>query len=93
MSEFKKFKRSAIAEMREVVEQDILQFKDQNKIKVGIPSLVEKGKFLGACTVSISEADLNNGSPKIGDWIAKNPEDHFDQWLVSEEYKKNNFEP
>lgn len=44
-------------------------------------------------TVSISKEDLNNGSPKVGDMIARNPNNHKDKWLVSKEYFKNNFEP
>ncbi len=42
--------------------------------------------------VSISQADLDAGSPKVGDMIAHNPKNHNDQWLVAEEYFKNNFE-
>jgi len=41
--------------------------------------------------VSISQADLDNGSPKIGDMIARNPKNHNDQWLVAEQYFKDNF--
>lgn len=29
--------------------------------------------------VSISEADRKNGSPKVGDMIARNPKNHNDQ--------------
>jgi len=43
--------------------------------------------------VSISAADRENGSPKPGDMIARNPNDHNDQWLVSKEYFEENFEP
>jgi hypothetical protein len=43
--------------------------------------------------VSISAADRAAGSPKEGDMIARNPEDHDDQWLVSKEYFEANFEP
>jgi len=42
--------------------------------------------------VSISKADLDGGSPKDGDMIARNVDDHGDQWLVAGEYFKNNFE-
>ena len=41
--------------------------------------------------ISVSEADLINGSPKQGDMIARNPKNHEDQWLVAAEYFKNNF--
>lgn len=43
--------------------------------------------------VSISDADRKNGSPKIGDMIARNPKNHFDQWLVAKQYFEDNFEP
>ena len=42
--------------------------------------------------VSISEVGKQNGSPKIGDMIARNPKNHSDQWLVAEQYFKDNFE-
>ena len=42
--------------------------------------------------ISISEVDKRNGSPRIGDMIARNPKNHNDQWLVAEQYFKDNFE-
>lgn len=42
--------------------------------------------------ISISEADKNNGSPKIGDMIARNPKNHDDQWLIAHDYFIDNFE-
>ena len=48
---------------------------------------------LEADGVSISKEDLANGSPKIGDMIARNPDNHKDQWLVAKEYFNNNFAP
>lgn len=44
-------------------------------------------------TVSISDADLKNGSPKEGDMIARNPKNHADQWLVAKKYFDDNLEP
>lgn len=43
-------------------------------------------------TVSISEVDLKNGSPKVGDFIARNPLNHDDMWLVAKKYANENFE-
>lgn len=43
--------------------------------------------------VSISEADMLAGSPKVGDMIARNPKNHADQWLVAAQYFADNFEP
>lgn len=42
--------------------------------------------------VSISKEDLENGSPKKGDMIARNPKKNGDMWLVVEDYFKNNYE-
>lgn len=42
--------------------------------------------------VSISSEDRKNGSPKIGDMIARNPKNHNDQWLVAKQYFEDNFE-
>lgn len=41
--------------------------------------------------VSISKEDRNNGSPKDGDMIARNPENHSDQWLVSKKFFEDNY--
>jgi hypothetical protein len=43
--------------------------------------------------ISISEPDRQNGSPRIGDMIARNPKNHNDQWLVAKEYFEENLEP
>ena len=43
--------------------------------------------------VSISVADLDAGSPKSGDMIARNPKNYMDQWLVAADYFVDNFEP
>jgi len=42
--------------------------------------------------ISISQADKDAGSPKIGDMIARNPKNHADQWLVAKQYFEDNFE-
>jgi hypothetical protein len=73
MSEFKQYRRSAIAELRPVTEDETFAALPLNGI-------------------SISEVDLQNGSPKIGDMIARNPQNHNDQWLVAAEYFEANFE-
>lgn len=43
--------------------------------------------------VSVSEADRANGSPLLGDKIARNPKNHDDRWLVAAAYFADNFEP
>ena len=69
MSEFKRYRRKNISEMRPYVEGEILDSK-----------------------VSISEADIIAGSPKLGDMIARNPDNHDDQWLVAKQYFEDNLE-
>ena len=83
MENFKKFRRTQIAEMRPVTEQDIKDFENDKN-----PHSLKDTEF----KVSISEVDKQNGSPKIGDMIARNPINHSDQWLVAEQYFKDNFE-
>jgi hypothetical protein len=41
--------------------------------------------------VSISGVDAVAGSPKVGDMIARNPQNHADRWLVAEAYFAENF--
>lgn len=43
-------------------------------------------------TISVSDADKENGSPKVGDMIARNPKNHNDKWLVAKKYFKDNLE-
>ena len=42
--------------------------------------------------VSILDEDIKNGSPKIGDMIARHPENHNDIWLVAKKYFEENLE-
>ncbi len=41
--------------------------------------------------VSISGADASNGSPLKGDYVARNPANHDDMWLVAAAYFNDNF--
>lgn len=81
MQEFKKYRRKGLSEMREVTQYDVDFFKAWGYISEGFQVYV-----------SISQADLENGSPKIGDMIARNPKNHDDFWLVAEAYFKDNLE-
>jgi hypothetical protein len=72
MNEFKEFRRTQIAEMREVSQKEITEGLEFN--------------------ISVSNEDFKNGSPKIGDMIARNPINHKDQWLVAKRYFNDNFE-
>jgi hypothetical protein len=40
--------------------------------------------------ISVSAPDAAAGSPKVGDMIARNPQNHEDQWLVAERYFQDN---
>ena len=71
--EFKKYRRTNIAEMHE--------YNSDNNYSEQFMS-----------RVSISKTDLENGSPKNGDMIARNPENHNDLWLVAKDYFEQNFE-
>ena len=42
--------------------------------------------------ISVSYADYRNGSPRVGDKIARNPANHADRWLVAADYFAVNFE-
>lgn len=81
MSEFKQYRRKQIAELRPVTTDDIEEFKREGAIEA----------YLGF-NISISDADRANGSPKIGDMIARNPKDFDDQCLVAKQYFNDNFE-
>jgi len=69
MSEYKKYRRTAIAEM------------------------ADWHPGFDMTDVSISGPDAENGSPKDGDKIARNPANHADKWLVAAEYFRANFAP
>jgi hypothetical protein len=84
MSDFKEYRRKQIAELRPVTQNDIEHYKASCTIEK-IPAFME-------WRVSISAEDLKNGSPKIGDMIARNPKNYLDEWLVAELYFNDNFE-
>jgi len=73
---FKKYKRRAIAELRGVTTEEV---------QGGVEALK-------ALNISVSVADIDNGSPRIEDMIARNPINHNDQWLVAKDYFLENFE-
>lgn len=76
--EFKKYKRKGCIEARSYTPFH----KNQN----------EEVYLLQSNGVSISKADIFNGSPKKGDMIARNPNDPNDMWLISKEYFEKNYE-
>ncbi len=84
MERFKKYKYTQIIEMRPITEWDIKAYQVDKEIY-----LIENTEF----KVLISDTDRQNGSPKIGDMIARNQKNYNDQWLVTKQYFENNFEP
>jgi hypothetical protein len=84
MNNFKEYRRKQIAELRPITEADIIGFSNDKTLHS-----MRDTEF----RVSISDADIKNGSPKIGDMVARNPKNHSDQWLVAEQYFNDNFEP
>lgn len=72
---YKQYRRAAIAELRPVTEEEITK---------GLQYMEEQ-------RISVSVADIDAGSPKVGDMIARNPTNHDDKWLVAKEYFEHNF--
>lgn len=91
MSDFKNYRRTQIAEMRPVTQKDIDSFHTIGELRTPLFDL-PNGQVNYLIKVSISDEDLSNDSPKEGDMIARNPKNHKDQWLVAEQYFKDNFE-
>ena len=83
MSELIQCKRTQMSETREVTEKDFRIYKMERSIPCVTGS---------SYNVSISDVDKINGSPKIGDMIARNPKNNLDQWLIAKEYFEDNFE-
>lgn len=90
MNQFDKYRRKQIAELRPVTHSECRGYHQSTTTKGFFmkPILMADG-----VEVSISAEDRKNSSPKIGDMIARNPNNHKDQWLVVEQYFKDNFEP
>lgn len=90
MSDFKQYRRKQIAELRPVTHAECRGFHQSTTTKSFLmkPVLIADG-----VEVSISPEDRKNGSPKIGDMIARNPNNHKHQWLMPKQYFEDNFEP
>jgi len=65
-----------------VTEKDIEEYNKTGSIKA-------KGSDIYKVSINFRDV-LDNLSPKIGDMIAINPKNHFDQWLIEEKYFKDN---
>lgn len=82
---FKRYRRIQVAEIRPVTKSDLKEFEKRNCI------VVHETKD-NVIKVTIKKIDLENGSPKKGDVISRNPKNHLDQWLISEKDFEDNFE-
>ena len=49
------------------------------------------GEHIDEDYVSINRGDKENGSPKAGDMIARDPSNHDDMWLISREFFVENY--
>lgn len=67
------------------------EFKQYRRKSISEMRPYDEGEILDR-KVSISQADKDAGSPKIGDMIARNPKNHEDQWLVAKQYFEENLE-
>lgn len=80
---FQKYERKIKSSyLREVTQEDIDEFREHKVI------YTDKTR---SHTVSISDTDLNDGSPKVGDMIAVNENTLTDQWLINKTYFHENF--
>ena len=80
---FQEYKRKPKSSyLREVTQEDVNEFREHGVI------YADKTQ---SSTVSISDADLNSGSPKVGDMIAVNENITTDQWLINKTYFHENF--
>ncbi len=58
----------------------------------GLSELTPYKEGMDMLGISIAQVDISNGSPKLGDMIARNPKNHLDKWLVAEKYFNENLE-
>ena len=65
-------------------------FEEYERVQIGEIRPFVVGEVLSD-RISISESDKENGSPKEGDMIARNPANHDDQWLIAKDFFVVNF--
>lgn len=72
MNSYEAVKVTVAFDMRAVTEEDIAMYREHEYISDDL-----------LVAVSISNEALNEGSPKIGDFILRNPKDHEDIQLFT----------
>ena len=65
------------------------RFKKYQKKQYALMRPYEPGESMDEIEVGV--ADQENGSPQIGDYIAQNPNNTNDQWLVSAKFFTENY--
>lgn len=60
--------------------------------KKQLQELIDWTPDLPMTLVSVSDADKNNGSPKVGDKVAFDPSSPTDMWLVAKKFVDDNYE-
>jgi hypothetical protein len=81
---------ASVQEKQSPVQRKGHMFKRYRRTQIAEMRPYEEGEHLD--NVSISKPDLDAGSPKLGDMIARNPKNFDDQWLVAAQYFADNFE-
>jgi hypothetical protein len=69
----------------------MLEYKEYRK--KGTQSLAPWSPDTNMTFISVSVADRENGSPKLGDMIAINKSSPNDMWLVAEKFFIDHYEP
>jgi hypothetical protein len=67
------------------------EFKQYRKAQIAEMRPYVPGEDMSKISVAIIDTD--NGSPQVGDMIARNPKDHNDQWLVAAQFFAQNYVP
>ena len=67
------------------------QYLRTNIAEIRPVSAYEVDNGLDDSSISVSEADMLSGSPLPGDMVARNPQNHSDQWLIAADYFADNF--
>ena len=85
MNNNKLYRRKEVYELRSVTQQDIEEYKQKGYITSHETSD-------NVIKVLIKYSDEINGSPKIGDMIAKSTKNILHKWLIEEESFKTGWE-
>lgn len=85
---FKEFERTSGIEFRELEAIEIDWYHNRGALLFFLDS--DKNND-NPFRINIYQDDLLKGSPKLGDMVARNVNNHLDQWLVTREYFEENY--